>query len=289
MGNGYKSLKQICTVKHEWVFEKMIRDGKRRNYSPRTIETYNHALTKFFGIYNIDPRKITTKNIESYIDQLILWNKSYNTINVHVSAIKYFYGNVLNKKCAVRIPIAKQQKRLPTYLEKNEIVKLLSVIHNNKHYLMISLLYSSGMRVSELLNLKIKDLDLIHLQGWIRQGKGNKDRPFIIAQSIQTQIKEYVQNKNKSEYLFSNKGNKMSASTIRVILKKAAKKSNLQKHVHPHTLRHSFATHLAQNGYAATDIQPILGHKDIETTMIYTHIANLKLLNIESPLDSLTN
>jgi integrase/recombinase XerD len=269
------------------LIEMMQKDGKRRNYSPRTIDTYNHALRKFFRIYSIDPRKIKKNDIENYVDQMIKWNKSYNTINVHVSALKYFYEKVLKKRCTINIPIAKKTTRIPTYLEKDEIVSLINCISNKKHRLMVSLLYSSGMRVSELLNLKVKDLNFKQLQGWVREGKGRKDRPFIIAKSLFNELTEWGNKLGNNDYLFSNKDKPMSSSTVRIILKKAAKKANIKKGVHPHTLRHSFATHLANNGYSASEIQPILGHKSIETTLIYTHIANLQLLNIKSPLDSL--
>ena len=269
------------------VIEMMHKDGKRRNYSPRTIETYNHALKKFFRIYQTDPRNIKKKDIEHYVDQLILWNKSSSTINIHVSALKYFYEKVLNKKCTVNIPIAKNVKRIPDYLEKEEIVSLLKAISSQKHKLMISLLYSSGMRVSELLNLKVKELDLKLLQGWVRDGKGRKDRPFIIAKSLLQELKEWTLKLKNNDYLFSNNNQPMSPSTVRVILKKASKNANIKKNVHPHTLRHSFATHLAKSGYSASEIQPILGHKSIETTLIYTHIAKLQLLNIKSPFDTL--
>lgn len=286
----YKEKFSQTHVDIDKVAEMMIQDGKRRNYSPRTIETYNHALNKFFRIYRVDPRNIKRNDLEKYVDQMIKWNQSTSTINVHVSALKYFYQKVLKKNCSVHVPIGKYRKRIPTFLEIDETVALLNAIENKKHKLMISLLYSSGMRVSELLHLKVKELDINNGQGWVRRGKGNKDRPFVIAEKLKNDLQVWIENSrlDQEDYLFSNPKNKiMSGSTVRVILKKAAGKAEIKKNVHPHTLRHSFATHLAVNGYSATDIQSILGHQNLETTMVYTHIAKLKMLNIKSPYDQL--
>jgi len=152
---------------------------------------------------------------------------------------------------------------------------------------MITLMYSAGLRVSELLNLKVKDLQLDQNYGWVRSGKRNKDRIFVIAKSVRDYLTEWTHDLLSEDYIFSNNRKRMSTQTVRMVIKKALKQSNIKKNVHPHTLRHSFATHLLENGYAVTDVQPLLGHSKIETTLIYTHMAKPKLLNIISPLDNL--
>ena len=260
----------------------------RRGYSPRTIETYNHCLDKFFRIYK-KPKQVTNQDVQSYIDQMIKWNRGSSTINVHISALKFYFQKVLKKKLMVEVPTLKRRKRFPTTLTKEETIRLINCIENKKHQLMIQLLYSAGLRVSELLNLKVKDLELTECQGWVRGGKGNKDRPFIIAESIKIKLSNWTKKLSPKEHIFTSSNGKMSSSSIRMILKKAAKKARISKNVHPHTLRHSFAHHLSNRGHAAIEIQPLLGHKNIETTLIYTKMARVKLLNIKSPYDQLQN
>jgi site-specific recombinase XerD len=154
---------------------------------------------------------------------------------------------------------------------------------------MIQFLYSSGLRVSELINLKIKELEIDKKYGFVRSGKGNKDRLFIIANKILFDIIRLIKDENLEEenYLFtSNRKEKYSDSTPRKIIQDSAKKSGINKKIGCHTLRHSFATHLIENDYSLFDVQSLLGHKSPETTQIYVHIASKNLINITSPLDS---
>jgi integrase/recombinase XerD len=151
-------------------------------------------------------------------------------------------------------------------------------------------LYSSGLRIGELLNLKVKDLNLSEGYGWVRNGKGGKDRPFIIAHSLKEELRSYLQDKNPESWLFLGwNRSPYDSSSVREILKKASRKAGLSKKAYPHMLRHSFATHLIQNGYSPLEVQPLLGHNDVNTTMIYLHLAAANLLNVRSPLDGLEN
>ena len=140
-----------------------------------------------------------------------------------------------------------------------------------------------------MVNLKVKDLQLEEGYGWIRQGKGNKDRPFIIPFSLQDAIKELIVNKQLEEFIFTSYNGKMSIRTIQAIIKTAAKKANIRKNVHPHTLRHSFATHLIEDGYAVTSIQTLLGHNSPETSMVYVHMKPTSMIKVKSPLDTISN
>ncbi len=258
----------------------------RRGYSPRTIETYNHCLDKFFRIHQ-KPKQVTNQDVQNYIDNLIKWNRGSSTINVHICALKFYFQKVLKKKLMVEVPTLKRRKRYPTHLTQEEVMLIIKNINNHKHKLMIKLLYSAGLRVSELLNLKVIDLEIEQGQGWVRAGKGNKDRPFIIAENIKNELTDWISNLETNDYVFTSRNGRMSPSSIRLILKRAAKKASISKNVHPHTLRHSFATHLSEQGHAATEIQPLLGHRNIETTLIYTRMARIKLLNIKSPFDKM--
>ena len=270
------------------ITELITKVALRRGLSQRTIRTYCRCVERFFRFYPKQPHQVTKKEIEEFVDSLLAKNAPGNTINVYLNALKFFYEQVLHKKLTVNIHYSKHPQQLPEFLTQEEIKSLLEQIENPKHYLIISLLYSTGFRVSEVLNLKVRDLQLDQNYGWVRQGKGRKDRPFIIAQNLKVRIQEWIERLSPEDYLFTGVHGQYSAASIREILKRAKKKARIYKNVHPHTLRHSFATHILENGYAVTDLQPLLGHSKIETTLIYTHLAKPKLLNIQSPYDALS-
>jgi len=262
-------------------------EAKRQGLSPKTIKTYQFCVNRFLG--NKDPKKITKQEIHQFIDKLIE-KKSGSTVNVYLNALKFFYEQVLKKNLTINIRFTKQRKRLPEFLTQEETTRLFSAINNKKHQLLIKTLYASGMRVSELVNLKVKDFQFDKDYGWVRQGKGGKDRMFIVAQKLKRELLGWIaENKlNYDNWLFPGRGYyHISVQSIQLILKKAAKEAGIKKNIHPHTLRHSFATHLLENGYAVKDVQPLLGHSSPNTTMIYLHLAAPQLLKIKSPLDLL--
>ena len=271
--------------------EKIIKKrATLKGLSPRTIRTYTFAVKKFLRIYRKTPHQVTKNDIEGYLLKILEKGSSGNTVNVYLNAFKFLFEECLGRKLTVNISFTKTPQRLPEFLTKEEIIHFFSCIKNKKHKLMITLLYSAGLRVSELVNLKVRDLQLSEGYGWVRLGKGKKDRLFIIAKKLNEDLGVWI-NKNDikpDSPIFSNYNKKkMSTQTIRKIVKEAAKRAGLSKNVHPHALRHSFATHLIQNGYAVTDVQPLLGHSRIETTLVYTHLAAPKLLSTKSPFDTL--
>ena len=199
--------------------------------------------------------------------------------------------NILNKRLTYRVRYSKTPKSLPTVLTQEEIKRLFEAIYNNKHKLMIKLMYSTGMRVSELINLRIRDFEFSKKYGWVREGKGKKDRMFIIANRLNKDLQNFIKENSLLDYnSFLFKGNKklhISKETIGKIIKDATKKAKIKKNVHCHTLRHSFATHLIENGYSVAEVQSLLGHNSPETTMIYLHTASKNMIKVKSPLDSL--
>jgi len=270
--------------------ELMIKEGLRKGIRNKTIKTYVTCVNKFFRIYRKDPKQISKNDIENYLHRLIKWGRSGSTINVHLNALKFFYEKVLKKKLTINIKHTKVKKRLPEVLTKEEVKKLFSVIENEKHQLMIKLLYATGMRVGELVSLRVRDFEFNKNYGWIRDGKGGKDRLFIIAIKLKLELISWIsQNKlTNDSWLFPGQGrNHISVQTIQAIVKNSTRKTGISKNVHPHTLRHSFATHLIENGYAVTEIQPLLGHNSANTTMIYLHTASPQLLKVKSPFDTL--
>jgi site-specific recombinase XerD len=270
------------------LIEKMQKEAQRRGLSPRTIKTYTYCINRFLRVNrNKELKAITKEEVKDYLDQFLHCS---NTLNVNLNAIKFFFEEVLHKKLTININFSKTPKTLPEFLTKEETATFLQAITNPKHRLMIELMYGTGMRVSELVNLKVKDLSFDNNYGWIRHGKGNKDRMFIIPLRLKEQLKQLIitQNLSAQDWLFSGQsGNHYSVSSIQMIVKQAKKAAKLDKNIHPHTLRHSFATHIVQNGYTVMELQPLLGHSKLETTMIYLHTASPNMLNVKSPLDSL--
>lgn len=270
------------------INELIRKEGLRRGLRPRTIKTYPQCVERFFRKSGKEPLSLYKQDIKDFLDTLINKGALGNTLNVYLNALKFFYEEVLHRRLTLKIRYTKVAKKLPDFLTKEETIRLISSIENLKHSLMIRLLYSSGLRISELLNLKVRDLNLTNNYGWVRNGKGGKDRPFVIAHSIKEELQQYINDKPAEEWQFIGWNNSpYNPSSIREILKKAVKKAKLSKKVHPHMLRHSFATHLIQNGYSPLEVQPLLGHNNVNTTMVYVHLAATNLLNVKSPLDSL--
>ena len=273
-----------------YIPELIRKAGLRRGLSHRTIKTYNDCVRKFFSICRKQPNEVKKQDIKDFLDRLIEKNRVGNTINVYLNALNFFYSEVLNRKLMVNIRYSKTPKTIPTVLAKEEVMRLLEAIKNLKHRLIAKLIYSAGLRVSELVHLKKKDLELDKNFGWVRKGKGNKDRLFIIAESIKHELTAHIAWEDISHESWLFKGQKhghLSVKAVQNIIKEAAKKAEILKKVHPHTLRHSFATHLIENGYDVASVQSLLGHNSPETTMVYVHAANPKMIAVQSPLDSL--
>ena len=272
------------------TIQTMKREMLRRKFSRKTVETYSYFITKFLKKVNKEPKKISKKDVQEYLGELAQEDKSGSTLNINLSAIKFLLEEVLRKNIHLNIKYSRRPKSIPTFLTKDETKELFDVIENRNHKLMVELMYSAGMRVSELLNLRVKDFETAMDYGWIRKGKGNKDRPFIIAEKLKQEMEEYIRENNllADDLLFSrNNVLPLHARSVQEIVKKAAKRAGIRKNVHPHTLRHSFATHLVEDGYTLTDVQRLLGHKSIQTTMVYSHTADPKLLDVKSPFDGL--
>lgn len=272
------------------VEELIYKVGLRRGLGNRTLKTYAVCVLRFFQKIQKEPHTITKQDIHGYIDRMLERNAPGNTINVHLNALKFFYQEVLHRRLTLNIRYSKVPKHLPQFLTRAEIETIFRCITNPKHLLLIQLLYATGMRVSEIINLRIQDFVFDQNYGWVRQGKGRKDRLFIIPQNLREKLIRYIQENRLGAHDWLWQGQKnthLSAQSVQLIIKSAAKKAGIQKNVHPHTLRHSFATHLIQNGYGVTEVQPLLGHSSITTTLVYLHMASPQLLRIQSPFDSL--
>src|SRR3989338_2459231 len=211
------------------ISELIRKDGLRRGLSHRTIRTYRQCVRKFFNWCRKEPHEIKKADIKSYLDLMIGKGACGNTINVNLNALKFFYGNALNKRLMINIRYSKTPKALPTVLTKEEIAMLLNSISNPKHKLMAKLMYSAGLRVSELVHLKPENLDIKNGYGWVRHGKGNKDRMFVIAESIKEDLKNYISKEcvSPESYIFRGFNGHLTTASVRSIIKNAVKNAKI--------------------------------------------------------------
>jgi site-specific recombinase XerD len=167
------------------------------------------------------------------------------------------------------------------------VVRLFDAIDNPTHRLVLELMYSAGLRVGELVELRRRDIDFENSIGWVRRGKGGKDRPFIIAKCISGRLRVHISAISPDSYVFAGRNGHLTIRSVQEIVRHATKKAGIMKKVHPHSLRHSFATHLIENGYDVVAVQPLLGHSSAETTQVYVHMATPVKIGVRSPYDEL--
>lgn len=258
-----------------------------KRYSDNTVRNYVACFEAFINYYRgEDPITLNEIDIRNYLQKLIQEGKSNSYVNLAVNSIKFYYEIVLgmpNRFYAIERP--RKEKQLPEVLPKEDIVKIMQYTNNIKHKCIIGLLYSSGLRRSELLNLKVTDIDSKRMVVTIKSAKGNKDRISILSPSILKGLQNYYRKYRPKTYLFEGQsGNKYSGFSVLNIVVMAAKKAGIQKKVTPHMLRHSFATHLLENGTDIRHIQLLLGHSSTKTTEIYTHVANRSFMEIKDLL-----
>ena len=224
--------------------------------------------------------------MRNYLEQLADGGSSASTINCAYSALKFYFEKILRRKFFVNIPRAKKEKKLPVVLSRDEIHKMIKAIKNPKHKCILSLLYGSGLRVSEIVKIKMEDIDLNRKMLHIREAKGSKDRYSVLPEKLIDILDGQKNIKDFSDYLFTGYDNRspLTKMTVHKIVKQAAELAGINKNVSAHTLRHSFATHLLEDGTSVRYIQELLGHARLETTQIYTKVTNLNLRNIKSPL-----
>ena len=260
-----------------------LKISKNSNY---TLRNYLDCNRKFLEYIKKSPENVNEDDVKAYLAEK-LSNSSSSTIIIFLSALRYSYSNIFHKDITANIKRPKKEKKIPSVLTKEEVKKLINSIASKKSKLMISFIYSCGFRVSELVNLKVNDLNFEEMVGNVRQGKGKKDRVFNIPEFLLEDLKEQVQKQKekKEEYVFTGPHGRLSERNLQKIISLASKHAEIKKGVHCHTLRHSFATHLLENGTDIRTIQVLLGHSSISTTELYTHISRQQLKNVKSPID----
>ena len=263
-----------------------------RNYSPRTIASYISSLNNFAEwLIQEKVNQVTDKEVEKYLYHLKKnRNRSISGMKQTVASLKILFTDILKKEIpnSLNIRLRKEEK-IPVVLSEEEVAAVIKAVNNLKHKVILMTIYSAGLRLSECLALTVADMDFDRNQIRIRQGKGKKDRQTVLSRTLLSEMKDYLIKFCPKIFLFEGqKGGRYSASSVQAIMKRAVKKSGIKKHATAHTLRHSFATHLLENGTDIRFIQELLGHKRLETTQIYTHISKIAFDRIKSPLDRLS-
>jgi len=262
-----------------------------QRYAYSTVKTYGNCLAKFLKAFEkYDIEKVSEQNIENYIAHLLEVEKISAAYQKQMlGTIGKYYTLMHDKRLNLTYLYPKRkQSTLPKYISQREVKRMLDLTVNLKHLCILKLLYGAGLRLSEVLNLKIRDIDSEQMRIHIRNAKGQKDRSVMLAESLLQDLRAYFREYKPKSYLFEGQGKEQySAKSVQNTVKNTAKKAGIRKQVTPHILRHSFATHLLENGTDIRYIQALLGHESIKTTQIYTHITDVSKSKIKSPLDNL--
>lgn len=265
---------------------KIENELKLRNYSKRTIKSYLICLKDYFNFVKNISNEPNIEMIKKFLLEKQSRGLSSQTINLYLNSIKHFYREITKSKTRVNIKFAKRSSKLPIVLSRTEIGNIANSIKNQKHRILIQLSYGAGLRVSEIINLKIKDIDLEELSIHLKGAKGDKDRITIFPEKLKNDIIKLSAGKTGNDYLFeSERGGKLTERTAQIVFEKALKSAKINKEATFHSLRHSFATHLLENGVDIRYVQELLGHANIRTTQLYTKVTNPNLRKIKSPLE----
>ena len=284
--NSYKSAHLYETIK-----DSMLMELRLKGYSFKTQKSYLSHIKKFVDFHNRDPIEISSEEINKYLLHMLdAKQNAHSYVNQAVSAIKLMYSKVYNDtNKVINLPRPKKELKLPEILSPSEVIRILESVENIKHRAILFIVYSAGLRVGEVVRLKITDIDSERMMIHIVQGKGRKDRYTLLSQLALEELRCYVKRYKPELWLFpSESGDKhLTERTVQRIFEKAKDKAGIKKKVTVHSLRHSFATHLLEEGIDLRYIQELLGHESSRTTERYTHVTERGIKNIVSPLDKI--
>ena len=271
--------------------QRMLEDLQIRRYSPTTIRIYLHCIAEFAQHFGKPPDRLGAEHIRQYQLFLVREKKvSRPTFIQVVCALRFFYSHTLNRKVSMeRIPFPRRERKLALILSREEVKALLEAPGNLRHCTLLAILYGCGLRVSEVTQLKVSDLDSARNVLWVRHGKGGKDRQTLLPAKLLELLRCYWRNQRPTDWLFpsADASRPISPKAVFWACRKAAQKAGIAKPIHPHSLRHAFATHLLEAGVNLRTIQILLGHANLETTARYLHVADVAVRTTASPLDSL--
>lgn len=268
----------------ENILDKTEQFLRLRNYSPKTRKAYLLYINEYIRFSKNAGIKNKQKAIEEFLLDKHRRKQSPQTINLALNAVKFLYAEVLKDPQKIDLKFAKRSKKLPIVLSRSEIQKIIDATDNPKYKLMISLGYACGLRVSEVINLRVSDLNIDELTVHIKEAKGKKDRISVLPEKLKNDLHNIVAGKDLNEYVFnSNRRGNLITTSLQRMFRKSLVRAKINKPATFHSLRHSFATHLLENGTDVRYVQALLGHSNIRTTQIYTQVTNPKLRNIQSP------
>lgn len=279
---------------HDQYYKDVMSEYKnillRKGYSIKTAKAYIGHIKRFFLHVDKPIIGIIKEDVDNYVLYLIQEEKSKSFVNQAVSSLKFFYTYVLKQRQLISNTYRpKQKQKLPNILSKNEVKKILDSIENIKHKTILMLVYSAGLRVGEVVSLKLTDIDSDRMVIKIEDAKGAKDRYTLLSAITLEQLREFYKIYKPCKWLFEGvkPGYHITERTVQRVFKNAVHKAGIKKPVTTHSLRHSFATHLLESGTDIRYIQELLGHKNSKTTEIYTHVSKRSIENIVNPLDNL--
>jgi len=263
----------------------ITREMKLRNYSPKTIEAYTRVIKDIYAFFGRSPRDLSEEEIKNYLYAKQKQELSSQSIALFANALNYLYTQIYKRTGYNKIRHPKQSKRLPVILSREEIKKMIDLTQNFKHKLLLSTTYAAGLRVSEVVRLCVCDIDLNGLTITVQQGKGRKDRLTVISTALVSGLEQIMAGKEKNDYVFtSERRGRLTEASAQKVFYQALRRAGIKKNATFHSLCHSFATHLLENGVDVRYIQELLGHQNIRTTQIYTQVTNPGFKKITSPL-----
>jgi site-specific recombinase XerD len=269
--------------------EQMLADMQLKGITPGTQKKYLREVSNFAKYFGKSPEELGEREVKEYL--VYLWEErklSRGTYRNYVSGIKFLYKTTLNcEEVVEKIRYPKANKTLPSVLDLSEVKALLSAVKNLKHRAILAIMYSAGLRIAETSRLRVTDIDSKRMMVWVQQGKGGKDRYTILSKTALDCLRQYWREYHPKEWLFEGQkqNTHMTISSIYQIFLDAKKRAGIIKPASPHTLRHSFATHLIEAGTSLHHVQLLLGHRSPSTTTVYLHVSRINLAQVTSPLD----
>lgn len=275
----------------EEILQKLLFDTKLRGLSKNTQDEYYFRIKMFQNHFNKPATELTVEDVQNFLYYLLTEKGlTPSTINTYNSAIRFLYNITLEQPLNIhKIPQHRKYRRTPEILTRQEVNTLFNACENLRDRCMMMIMYSSGLRLSEVANLKVSDIDSEKMQLRILEGKGGKDRYAILSKTCVELLREYWKQYRPQEWLFyarKRKDTNMSNRGVQNIFNKSKDLAGITKNVTCHSMRHSFATHLLENGVSIYHIKQLLGHSDISTTCFYLHLVKISQLNVDSPLDT---
>lgn len=285
------NFKDLYNFNEKEIMSEMDKQLSLKGFTEKTKKVYIGHARRFLEYIDKTENKLNRKDVETYMYNLLSdCECSHSYVNQSISSIKFLYKYVLRKGDVIyQLPRPKKEKKLPNILSEGEVVRILNSVKNYKHKAILYTIYSSGLRLGEVVRLEVEDIDSERMLIHVKQGKGKKDRYTILSQSALEMLRIYARIEKPKKWLFpgGKEGSFLTERSVQKIFKKACEKAKINKKASVHTLRHSFATHLLEGGTDLRYIQELLGHKSSKTTEIYTHVSKTSLNRIVSPLDKL--